>query len=428
MDEQSFKKAFEKRLLQELLGKYERSGGFLGGGEAQFTTRAKRPQLSLQVAPFGGDYGDEMDFRKKEWMNETVTELERHGVVALAWQRYREGQDVAKVYLVPEAVQKAYALADVTPKNEKTERMLRLLKPLEEHPWEWVRSWFEKVAAALSSRKSGGLDLDDPQGAVDLTSVISALPGLDADMPKRLFSLSLFGDTKHFERHVESRLLSLLRQHFSEDMERDEELLESVGIVQNPAFVYVCGPLRLIVNDQATETGTLPGGIALSQETVRRIVRMEIAGATRIVTIENLTSYHQWITRHGDRQDLLTVYTGGFPSRTVQQFFAKLSKAALLADIPVFHWGDMDVGGIRIFEYMRHQYFPKLAPLYMNEEIFLRYRDRGIPVSASYLAKIAALADDASYWEWAGLLRLMERMQIRIEQENVVLDVDGLLA
>ncbi|MFC5404309.1 Wadjet anti-phage system protein JetD domain-containing protein [Cohnella soli] len=423
MDEQSFKEAFAKRLLQELLGKYERSGGFLGGGEAQLVTRAKRPQLSLQVDPFGEDYGDEMDFRKKEWMNETVVELERRGVLTLVWQRYREGQDVAKVYLMPEAVHKAYSLADVTPKNEKTERMLRLLKPLEEHPWEWVRSWFEKIAAALSGRKSGGLDLDDPQRASDLASVLCALPGLDADVPKRLFSLSMFGDTKYFERNVESSLLSLLRQHyFSEGMERDEELLESVGIVQNPAFVYVCGPLQLIVNDRATETGTLPGGIALSQETIRRIVRMEIAGAARIVTIENLTSYHQWITRHADRQDLLTVYTGGFPSRTAQQFFAKLSKAAFLADIPVFHWGDMDVGGIRIFEYMRHQYFPKLTPLYMNEEIFLRYSDRGIPVSASYLAKIATLADDASYGEWAGLLRLMEHMQIRIEQENVVPD------
>ena len=414
VNEQRFKTRFVKQVLGYLLEKYERSQAFV----TEQPGRSK-PQFAVQDSPFQPDYFDEMDFRKREWMHDVLLQLEQQGIVSLSWVKFKEGTELSKVALLLDSVEQAYTMAGITPKLEKIKRLREILNPLAAHPWEWVKNWWKQTDEDLSRRKSSGLDLDDPDGYADLVKVLTALPGMEQDTPKRLFSQEVFLDSKHFEQKVEKRLVSLLKTCVETEFDTDQEYLDSIGIVQHPRSVFVSGMFQFRVGETIIDTKGLPGGIGLSMQTVAQMEMLDLP-IERIIMIENLTSYHQWI-QHRPGAHELVIYTGGFPDGVLKTFLSKLAGLfdSCHVNIPVYHWGDIDLGGIRIFEYLKHNYFTNLQPLWMDEQILEQYKDRGIPIKDSYLAKVEALLDDPRFSSWENVLRTMLKHRIRLEQETV---------
>ncbi|MDT3416762.1 MULTISPECIES: Wadjet anti-phage system protein JetD domain-containing protein [Brevibacillus] len=414
VNEQRFKNRFLKQVLGFLLEKYERSQAFV----TEQPGRSK-PQFAIKDSPFHFDYFDEMDFRKREWMHDVLMHLEQQGIVSLSWVKYKEGTELSKVILSLDSVEEAYTLAGITPKMKKIKRLQEIIRPLEAHPWEWVKNWWKQTDEDLSRRKSSGLDLDDPDGYADLVKVLIKLPDMEQDTPKRLFSQEVFLDSKHFEQKVERRLVSLLKTCVETEFETDQEYLDSIGIVQHPRSVFVSGMLQFRVGETIIHTKGLPGGIGLSRQTIARMEILDLP-IERIIMIENLTSYHQWI-RHRSGANELVIYTGGFPDGVLKTFLSKLGTLfdSWHVNIPVYHWGDIDLGGIRIFEYLKQIYFKDLHPLWMDEHILVKYKDKGIPIKESYLSKVEALLDDPRFSTWENVLRAMLKHRIRLEQETV---------
>jgi len=428
--ELEYKREFRRRLLELLVRKYENSASFAKGEVAR-----QKPQISFTSGPFQADYEDEMDFRKKEWIHDVVTELAAQGIVSVKWEKFQEGRKLAKVYLEPERLELAYEQAGITPRDLKMERLSLILGPLADHPWEWVARWAREMIQALEERKTAGLDLEDPEGYERLVMVLKELPKLEDDIPKRVLSQRLFHDTKMFERVVERRLVHLIQSRSGIECDSDAEALESVGISDQPRGVWVAGTLTCSVGGEALAVDRFPGGIGLSRETVRRLTVDAIRGE-RIVLIENLTSWHQWVkARHGENE--LVVYTGGFPNRSVQLLLFKIAsclygdareslEGGAGGDMPVYHWGDLDAGGIHIFEFIRERYFPDLLPLGMDEGSYLRYVDTGLPFSRAYARRLADMLESGKFTRWRGLLELMLEYGKRIEQEGMAIPADGL--
>ena len=48
----------------------------------------------------------------------------------------------------------------------------------------------------------------------------------------------------------------------------------------------------------------------------------------------------------------------------------------------------MDYGGVKIFEYIQNRIFPKLQPLYMDVEIYEKYKDFAEPLEPQTLVKL----------------------------------------
>lgn len=413
-NEQRFKDRFVKQVLGYLLEKYERSQAFITEQPGKY-----KPQFAVKESPFHSDYFDEMNFRKREWMHDVLLQLEQQGIVSLAWAKFKEGVELSKVLLDIASAERAYSLAGITPKQDKIRRLRDILEPLEVHPWEWVKNWRKQIDDNLSRKKSSGLELDDPDGYADLVKVLAKLPEIEQDTPKRLFSQEVFRDSKQFEQKVEKRLVSLLKTCLETEFETDQEYLDSIGIVQHPRHVFVSGTFQFQAGDTTINTKGLPGGIGLSMQTV---AEMQISGVQtkRIITIENLTSYHQWIQSRAALQELV-VYTGGFPHGVLKSFLANL--AAFLnshhMQISVYHWGDIDLGGIRIFEFLKQNYFKELRPLWMDEQILMKYKEKGTPLKDSYLPKVKAMLEDPRFSRWRNVLQAMLQHRIRIEQETI---------
>ncbi|MCP3776367.1 DUF2220 domain-containing protein [Paenibacillus sp. MZ04-78.2] len=418
VDEIGFKQKFGRDLLTLLLDKYEQSQSFATG-----TPGKVRPQLVIGKSPFVRDYNDEMDFRKRHWMNETLLELERLDVVELARAKYRP-DEIEKVYLQWDAVEEAYRISGRTPLRAKLEQMRTFLVPLSDHPWRWVQEWRKEADDALAQGKTARLDPDDAQGTADLVRALNELPLLGGRaVPIRIFSQQLFRDTKHLERQTLKRLIALAKQASGEQRETEEEWLDWLGLTRNPQSVSLCGPLVFRTRDgKQADTDAFPGGLGLSGETIDAMTHIFMP-ARYILTIENWTSYHQYLEQPSVRAgEVLVIYTGGYPHRVLQSFLGKLSQVISEAANPpeLLHWGDIDLGGIRIFEWLRTSYFPELQPYRMGVDILLQYEAQAAPVSEEYASQLRHALNDSRYADWFPVLEIMLERRVRLEQECIV--------
>ncbi|MBE3562590.1 MAG: DUF2399 domain-containing protein [Hydrogenibacillus schlegelii] len=462
MNEATFKRAFQERLLGELLDRYERSVRRRPDPRPEgHRPGARRPQLVWRKSAFWTDYTDEMDYKKRVWMNDVCRALAASGVLSLKWERFREGDMLERVQLEWGGIDAAYRLIGRDPYDAVLERLRSVLSPLQDHPWTWVRDLWGEIDGRLAEHRRPLAPFEDPEAAAPLVRVLLALPHVDEDGElKRLFSQRLFGDSKYFERHVERRLLMLLKRHAPPDVlawdpdheasddgpQSREVLLDSVGVLDNPGSLWLSGPIVLKTRrqgngqaadgppvhrlsdsekrpnlDERLNFEALSGGVGLSSSFLRR---SEIVGldVERVVLIENWTSFHQWVHERAGAPELV-IYTGGFPRRIVQRFLAQLAsyraESASARGIPVYHWGDIDIGGIRIASFLKARFFPDLLPLLMDVETLEAYKDRAMAVDEGYARTAAALLDDPRYEAWRPVLRWIADRRLRLEQESI---------
>jgi Uncharacterized protein conserved in bacteria C-term(DUF2220) len=228
-----------------------------------------------------------------------------------------------------------------------------------------------------------------------LTHAIVHLSGRDVD--HRTFSRRIVKDSKALERS-ESRVAQLLKRR-DPTLAGDEarEVLEASGIVRRAHLLQVKGPLRLSSNALRID-GTGDFFIGLPWAVVR--------GATLahpvdyIITIENPTSFWRYSTEI--EGNYLALLTDGFPARDVLSSMVHLVQAARLmaADTPLYHWGDIDAGGLRIAAHLEdtfglhiqlHQMEPEFAvalgsPLQSRKGLYrLASRSGDIGVLARWL-------------------------------------------
>lgn len=407
-------KTYLNKILFLLLSKYERSKAFREGDAI-----IQRPQFVLKESGLAGDYFDELDYLKRETINEALVQLESAGVIETKWVRFQVRKEAERVYLNPEALEKAYSMAGISPKANKLEQLAVVFSPLSNHTWPWVRAYWTATVQQLKNRKSSGMDLEDLDGYADLVKVLQSLPSLTDVISKRVFSQRVFKDSKHFETKVERRLLSILKKHGPDEFEKDDEYLDAIGIVAHPKPVLVGGPLVFNISEQTVDISGLIGGTCLYLPTVKQMVVKHI-NTTRIITVENLTSYHQMIEVFP--KDLV-VFSGGFPHRTVQLLLKQISdyiKGLPAENCPsLFHWGDMDGGGFRIYQFIKANYFSQLEPLWMNEKTYMACLERGAPFDNKYASGLQAMRQDSRYEQFHRLIDLMLSKKIKIEQESI---------
>ncbi|RUV94950.1 Wadjet anti-phage system protein JetD domain-containing protein, partial [Mesorhizobium sp. M1A.F.Ca.IN.020.04.1.1] len=228
------------------------------------------------------------------------------------------------------------------------------------------------LAIAVRGRMSG-----DPQGEQDF----------------RTFSRLTVGDSKALEKNVR-QVVAAMTKIFA-DMEEQsgldpEELLASSGIKRLPQPILLHGDVSL----DGRPFPTMPyvgvptdcaGGICL------------LTKPDYVLTIENFTSFVRHIREVARSERALVIYSGGFPSRPT---LATITRLAAQAQAPTFHWGDMDAGGLRIFQHLERHLAGvdvSLRPHMMDTELLHRFGRPApgvaCPVGDMHASAIAGLAD-----------------------------------
>jgi hypothetical protein len=152
-------------------------------------------------------------------------------------------------------------------------------------------------------------------------------------------------DSKALER-AEGRIAQLLKRRDPSLAGEDaREVLEASGIIRRAHLLQVKGPFRLSSRTLRIDgTGDVFIGLpwsAVQEATLAHAVDY-------VITIENQTSFWRYSTEITG--NYLALLTDGFPARDVLSSMAHLVRAArrMAADTPLYHWGDIDAGGLRI--------------------------------------------------------------------------------
>ncbi|MGK9169919.1 DUF2399 domain-containing protein [Inquilinus limosus] len=181
------------------------------------------------------------------------------------------------------------------------------------------------------------LGSNDPDTAVKVfkSAAVLLLRSMEG-MDLRTFSRRATGDSKFLERN-KAKIVDVLRQaEVVPDYLDADEVLAVHGILKYPQPCLLAGAL--------TYRGTkLPAEpfLGIAPEMVDGVG--VASQPSWILTIENLASFNRQVREAADRG--VVVYTGGFPSDAVLRFILKVAETA---DCPIFHWGDIDGGGIKI--------------------------------------------------------------------------------
>lgn len=151
-------------------------------------------------------------------------------------------------------------------------------------------------------------------------------------------------------------------------------------------------------------------GTVINSQTLERAFPVSIKGVQRIVTIENKANYEEMKYR----EDTLYLFCHGFYSPKERIFLKRLMEVAE-GEIQYFHWGDMDMGGIRIFRFNKKNIFPKLKPYKMDREAFQEALERGagIPLEEKKKEKLEKL----NAGELEELKKCILEKGVEIEQE-----------
>lgn len=186
------------------------------------------------------------------------------------------------------------------------------------------------------------IDPNDIAGAIQTFRIAAAILARNpADLiDERTFSARTVNDSKALRRRRDTVLAILIES----GAVKPDATLESFGITAFPEHVQLRGPVALALPAHKLPLDLFDPSAAIPPEQVHlaELIRQPIY----LLTIENKTSFQRYVRQI--RDDSLIVFTSGFVSEPC----ASLLKRMVSAEIPWFHWGDIDAGGLSIFHWL----------------------------------------------------------------------------
>ncbi|HET9184079.1 MAG TPA: Wadjet anti-phage system protein JetD domain-containing protein [Candidatus Angelobacter sp.] len=227
------------------------------------------------------------------------------------------------------------------------------------------RKWCERLReAAASGRSVQPFDRHPSRDNAELLALLPKLLAWDGDSLVRFASCVLCGDSKRLETlgplerngEFSGQLRGKLGRLLSDITNGEIETLDDLGIIPNPRFALVHGPLLLRRGGDCIDLTRLLGPFRLSQIDIENSGEVNTT-AKRCLTIENETTFHE----------LAKLRSGEL---LVQTSFPGSGTLALLRRLPesleFWHFGDSDGAGFEILDVLRARTGRDLRPLHMQ--------------------------------------------------------------
>jgi hypothetical protein len=361
------------------------------------------------------DYWDRTNFQPRDEINRTLQILSKQGLVHLRWHKQEENNWLASVDLVAERIGKVYALLKRTPLNQQEEALHELIAQQSAVPG-WHTDFLHWVEHQCTNHLSvAPLDLARPQHNARLLQALSTMASLKEPELERILSIRLYGNSKELEK-FRPAILSVLRRHAPEaKLYGDDEkaLLRAYNLDTVPEHIVLAGPLMLHTNWGPLDLLHFFPSVAPSATTFRSASGITCM-ANVVITIENATSFTELAMIRPE--PVLLVFTGGFASPTILRMLSTIRLAH--PKIPFLHWGDLDVGGLRILAHLR-LHLGEVTPLAMDRETFEAHKKYGQALTTKEQHALALLRDHPSLQDMIHLISGLLLAQQKLEQEAI---------
>lgn len=408
-------KRYDDYVLGKLLDKYERSSLSRGENKRNIAIAYK---LNAKDIP---EYFDESRM-EYENVHSQLLELENAGLITLVWKKRHEGQILEKCVLVQENAEEAYRRIHRTRKSDKEAEILKIVEGYgEQLPAfaEWIR---QRLSRGYSVKQY--LDIEHIDHAERICYLASRIMQNRSAQFLRQFSISCFNDSKIAERDLSAAARIIA------DFECDgrlrglslQEVLEEFLIYRNPSWIMIKGGLWAEM---------FPGGIGITEEDVLRIEWDTHREISRVLTIENLTTFHQFrIDRSVANQEAcgsgfgeeesgetLVIYLGGYANGIKREFLRHIHEAYPAAEF--MHYGDIDCGGFRIWKTLSEGTGLEIELYRMDLETYRQYRESGRELTEHDRVLLQEMMEDPFYCDQKELFREMLEAGLKLEQEVI---------
>lgn len=366
---------------------------------------------------------EDYDACGKQRLIEEAQKLEAAGLVNIKkWVTF--GSDIDVIAYRIEKLPQFYNLAKngsggkVWPKQEKVNYYCaKIERELSEgFQKKWIEIYLEKLLAHIQRGEF-------PKGMEKMENFLICFRGIDnleEPVLKRIFSKKYLKDSKIFEKEIEKPLVSAARKfcpEITEDMDA-KTVLEQLMLEEHSQELAVKGPLKIKIwkgaEAKRVDLVDFAYGVVLNSQTLKHaMIEVEQPALKRVVTVENKTNY----AAMDFEPDTLYIYSHGYFSPLEREFLRKLWRVLEGKDVEFFHSGDLDYGGVKIFEYIRKQIFPDLKPMLMDVETYEKYEEYAKPIQRETIEKLRKTQVE-------GLEELIEKMLETgrgIEQESFLI-------
>lgn len=411
----------QQQLLDELINRFERKQGY-GLGEP-----SKRGTI-IDVKKFFSKYSHTSNSIYKNEINAELQELEKNNFIQLVWEKYNVGEYLEKVYLNEEELTGIYELLSRVPKKEKYEQAKQFVL---EYRKDVVPSLMPIMDATLEKLEklenlTSIVDVENIQLTKDyFYGLNELLKSREREISKRHWSIQLYNDSKRWEV-LEQKIINVLKKEIYPEYDGLEKgtILGIFGIIENPKSIDIFGKCTMSKDGKEIDFSIDENGVGMYPSFFRKseIMSLEV---DRIVTIENKTSYHDYLVHsQSNKKNELILYLGGYHNhiRTVilQKLHNFIQENEL--EIPFFHWGDIDFGGLSILVNLRSKTGIPFQPLYMDIETYKANLVNGREIEdKQYIKKIEKLLNDDKFKEFERLIKSILNNKVRIEQESIIL-------
>lgn len=334
--------------------------------------------------------------------------LEEKKLAVIKW--LMRGNDIEIIQYSLEQIGEFYRIADRTPKFAVVNRDMEQLKVYHEQiQSEWIKQYYEERMARVQKGKGGLLEEWDE----DLFRCLCAIEKLSFPMYVRCFSSRYLGDSKTFERKLKSKVLSIAKKyHPMVDDEMEEyQIYEQLFLDTYSQELSLKGELKICLDGKEIDLGMFTYGTVLNSETLKKAEIAKEQTITKVITVENKANYVSMPYEEGT----LLIFSHGFFSPLEREFLKQL-ELVLEDDVEYLHTGDLDYGGICIFQYIRKTIFPKVKPYLMSVEQYNRYEKNAVPIKKETLEKLEKLKEPLLQ----DLIELLCEKQKGIEQETFI--------
>ena len=275
---------------------------------------------------------------------------------------------------------------------------------------EWVENYYDALLSKLTDGKRVSEAEDEK-----LFLCLNAVAAQQEFIWERVFSARVFHNSKTFQNEYKNSIVTILKNcspYYEEEIDA-ETLLAAHNIHSYAQTLEWKGCLEYrLDNGNVVDTDENTYGTVINSQTMEHASVTDLSGCKRIMTIENKANYESMIFS----EETLYIYCHGYFTPKEVRFLKKIPELAD-ADCEFLHWGDMDYGGISIFQFIKKNVFPELKPYKMDRTAFEEALKDGAGIVLEHKTRKKLEAKDA------GLLEELKQVILEtgktIEQELV---------
>lgn len=393
------------KVLDALLDLYENSKTFTGDN-------VNEQRFKIQTSKLFPKYDDDSEYAFYKEVNTDLEFLKTKGFISYKSEKSGKIKNVM-LNTNDDSLSAIYAYLHRTSRKETQSDLLHLLDSYTDSSD--VNSPLQRFITEQKIRISKNKNVEhfdkETQDFIKFEDILKATRAVLQNEDEtfiRDFSIKVFNDSKRFE-NLQSQVRSILTQYG--DYDDKETVLSEYGIVKTPTYVCVKGNARITLGVQEINLSGLQGDIAFSTQTLKEITNISVFGS-RIITIENLTSFHNY-----KNQNDLVIYLGGFHNTVKRDFICMMYKQN--PNKVFLHFGDIDVGGFYILNHLKKRTDIPFKPLNMDKTILQKYKAQTKQLTSEDEKRINKMLGQNDFAEYAETLNYMITHDCKLEQEVV---------